>query len=88
MRQYLAAIATAATLSFLLLPAPRANAMPVGASGVQQGLAETRMIEQVRTVCRIDETTNRRVCRIDRSQPPTVCHWVRDQNGNLVRDCY
>ncbi len=88
MRQHFAAIATAAALSFCLMPAP-ANAMPVGtASGIQQGLADTTMVEQARTVCRDDPATGRRVCWIDRSQPPTVCHWVRDRNGNLVRDCY
>ena len=53
-----------------------------------KGLAETNVIEQVRTVCRLDQATNRRVCWVDRSQPPTVCHWVRDRNGNLVHDCY
>ena len=89
MRPYFAAIAAAATVAFAVSFAPDANAMPVGtAAGVQQVLAETKVIEQVRTVCTLDRDTNRRVCRIDRSQPPTVCHWVRDRDGNLVRDCY
>ena len=89
MRPYFAAIAVAATVAFSVSLAAGANAMPVGAAaGVQQGLAEMHAIEQVRTVCRVDPATNRRTCWIDRSQPPTVCHWVRDRNGNLVRDCY
>ena len=88
MRKHLPALATAAALSYFLLPVP-ANAMPVGtASAIQQGLAETNMIEQVVRVCRRDAFTGRRVCWIDRSRPPTVCHWVRDRNGNRVRDCY
>ena len=88
MRKHLAAIATAATLSFCLMPAS-ANAMQAGiASGIQQGVADATLVEQARTVCRDDPTTGRRVCWIDRSQPPTVCHWVRDRNGNIVRDCY
>ena len=90
MRPYFAAITTAATISFFLLPAPGANAMPVGtASGIQQGLAETNMIEQVVRVCRRDARTGRQVCWIDRSRPPTVCHWVRDpRTGQLRQDCY
>jgi hypothetical protein len=88
MRKHLAAIATAATLSFCLMPAS-ANAMQAGnASGIQQAVAGTTLVEQARTVCRDDPATGRRVCWIDRSQPPTVCHWVRDRNGNIVRDCY
>jgi hypothetical protein len=88
MRLYFAAIAAAAVLSFSVLPST-ANAMTAGtASGIGQGLAETGLVEQARTVCRDDPATGRRVCWIDRSQPPTVCHWVRDRNGNLVRDCY
>ena len=88
MRKHLAALAAAAAVSVCLLPAP-ANAKTAGtAPGIQQGLAETGLVEQVRTVCRDDPATGRRVCWIDRSQPPTVCHWVRDRNGNLVRDCY
>ena len=89
MRPYLAAIAAATTVAFSVSLAPGANAMLIGAAAsVQQGLAETTIIQQARTVCRIDQATNRRICWIDRSQPPTVCHWVRDSNGNLVRDCY
>lgn len=85
MRPYLAAAVVAATFAAI----PGASATPFGAAaGVHQGPAKATMIEQVRTVCRLDPATNRRVCVIDRSQPPTVCHWVRDANGNLVRDCY
>jgi hypothetical protein len=88
MRLYFAAIAAAAALSFSVLPAP-ANAMTARtASGIQQGTAETGWVDHVRTVCRDDPATGRRTCWIDRSQPPTVCHWVRDRNGNIVRDCY
>ena len=89
MRPYFATITAAATVAFFVSLASGASAIPVGAAaGVHQGLAETKVIEQVRTVCRLDPVTNRRICWIDRSQPPTVCHWVRDRNGNLVRDCY
>jgi hypothetical protein len=89
MRPYFATIAAAATVAFSVSLAPGANAMLVRAvASVQQGLAETNVIEQVRTVCRLDQATNRTICWIDRSQPPTVCHWVRDRDGNLVRDCY
>ena len=89
MRPYLAAIAAAATVAHSVSLAPGASALLVSAAtGVQQGLAETNVIEQVRTVCKLDQVTNRYVCWIDRSQPPTVCHWVRDREGNLVRDCY
>jgi hypothetical protein len=87
MRLYFAAIASAVAFGFILV-AP-VNAKPVGtAAAIQQGLAETSAIEQTRTVCRDDRATGRRICWIDRSQPVTVCHWVRDRNGNLVRDCY
>ena len=89
MRPNLAAIAAAATVVFSVSLALSANATPVGAAaGVRQGRAETNVIERVRTVCRLDRATNRNICWIGRSQPPTVCHWVRDSNGNLVRDCY
>ena len=89
MRPYFAAIAAVATVALSVSVAAGANAMLVSAAaGVQQGLAETNVIEQVRTVCRLDQATNQRICWIDRSQPPTVCHWVRDRDGNLVRDCY
>ena len=88
MRFHFAALAAAAAFSFLVMPTP-ATAMPVGAaSGIQQGLAETNMIEQVRRVCRRNFFTGRRECWTDRSGPITVCHWVRDRNGNRVRDCY
>jgi len=88
MRPNFAAIAACATVAFSVSLAPSANAMPVGAApGVRQDRAETN-VERVRTVCRLDRATNRNICWIDRSQPPTVCHWVRDANGNLVRDCY
>jgi hypothetical protein len=86
MRLHLAAIATAVAF---FLPAPVANATSVGAAaGIQQGLANSSMIEQARRVCRRNMSTGRQECWIDRSQPPTVCHWVRDRNGNMVRDCY
>ena len=66
-----------------------AGAMTIGTlSGVQQAIADTSMIEQVVRVCRHNPQTSRRQCWIDRSRPPTVCHWVRDRNGNIVRDCY
>jgi hypothetical protein len=88
MRKHLTALATAAAFSFCLIPA-LGNAMTAGtAPGIQRGLAETGLVEQARTVCRDDPATGRRTCWIDRSQPPTVCHWVRDSNGNIVRDCY
>jgi hypothetical protein len=85
MRSYFAVIAATVALCVPLAPA---NAMPTGAAGIRQALTRTGVVEQARTVCRLDPATNRRVCFIDRSQPPTVCHWVRDANGNLVRDCY
>lgn len=87
MRLYLTAIAAVAVAPFLF--ASNTSASPVGAAAaIQQGLAETSMIEQVRRVCRRDPWTGRRVCWTDRSGPITVCHWVRDRRGNLVRDCY
>lgn len=79
--------ATAATVAFVTLSFG-AGAAPASAPGARPGFAQPNVIEQVRTVCRDDRATGRRICWIDRSQPPTVCHWVRDQNGNLVRDCY
>lgn len=86
MRPHFAAFAAAVAF---FVAAPAANATPTGAAAsVRQGLGKANLVEQVRTVCRLDPATNRRVCVIDRSQPPTVCHWVRDRNGNLVRDCY
>ena len=89
MRLHFAALAAAAVFSLFLLPASGANAMPVGAaSGIQQGLAETSIIEKARRVCRRNFFTGRRECWTDRSGPITVCHWVRDRNGNRVRDCY
>jgi hypothetical protein len=85
MRLYFAAAAAVALAAF----SSGAGAGPAAApAGARPGFAQTNNIEQVRTVCRDDRTTGRRVCVIDRSQPPTVCHWVRDQAGNLVRDCY
>jgi hypothetical protein len=88
MRKHLTALAAAAAISFSAIPA-LANAMTVRtAPAIQQGTADTGWVDQVRTVCRDDPATGRRTCWIDRSQPPTVCHWVRDRNGNLVRDCY
>ena len=87
MRLHFAAVAAAAAFSFL--PISSAGATPVGAAAsIQQGLANSSMIEQVRRVCRRNMFTGRMECWIDRSQPPTVCHWVRDRNGNMVRDCY
>ncbi len=84
MRKHLAALATAATLTFCLMPAP-ASAMTVGtAPGIQQGLAKTDVIEQVRRVCRRDVFTGRRGWT-DRSRPPTVCHRIRGTNR---LDCY
>jgi hypothetical protein len=80
--------ATAATVAFVTLSSFGASAAPASAPGARPGFAQPNGIEQVRTVCRDDRATGRRICWIDRSQPPTVCHWVRDQNGNLVRDCY
>ena len=80
--------ATAATVAFVMLSSG-ADAGPVAApAGARPGPGQSNMVQQVRTVCRDDRATGRRICRIDRSQPPTVCHWVRDQNGNLVHDCY
>jgi len=80
---------TLAIASTFVSLAPSANAIPAGAAAsVQEGFAYTKSIERVRTVCSTDPATSRTTCRIDRSQPPTVCHWVRDQDGNLIRDCY
>ena len=88
MRPSFVATAIVALVALVTL-ASSARATPLGATvGAQLGFAPTKLIEQARTVCRNDPATNRRICWIDRSQPPTVCHWVRDQNGNLVRDCY
>jgi hypothetical protein len=88
MRQHFAALATAGMLVFFLAPA--ANATPLGAAaGIQQGLAEMNLIEQVRRVCRRNPWTGRRECWIDRSGPITVCHWVRDpRTGRMRQDCY
>ena len=85
MRMYFAA---AAAVAFVALSSGATAGPAAAPAGARPGFAQTNAIEQVRTVCRDDRTTGRRVCVIDRSQPPTVCHWVRDQNGNLVRDCY
>jgi hypothetical protein len=90
MRQHFAALATAAALGFFVLPVPAANAMPIGAaSGIQDAIADTNMIEQVRRVCRRNPWTGRRECWIDRSGPITVCHWIRDpRTGRMRQDCY
>ena len=85
MRLYFAA---AVTVAFVTLSSSAGAGPAAAPAGARPGFAQTNVIEQVRTVCRDDRATGRRVCWIDRSQPPTVCHWVRDQNGNLVRDCY
>jgi hypothetical protein len=82
MRYVLSALAGAAFLTF----APAADAMPVGSAvAVQQGAAETGMIEQVRRVCRRNIFTGRVRCWVDRSRPPTVCHRIRGTNR---LDCY
>jgi hypothetical protein len=88
MRLHFAALATAATLGFFMLPAPAANAMPGTASSIQQGLAATNMIEQVVRVCHRNVRTGQRRCWIDRSQPPTVCHVIRERDGTRRLDCY
>jgi hypothetical protein len=86
MRLHIAAMVAASAFGVL---ADETEATPLHPSvGLSQAMTRTIMIKQARTVCRRDPATNRRVCIIDRSQPPTVCHWVRDQNGNIVRDCY
>ena len=86
MRRYFASMAAAAAVSFSLLVVPGANAMTVGtASGIQQGLAKTKAVEQVVRVCRHRFFTSRRVCFVDRSRPPTVCHRIRGTNRF---DCY
>lgn len=85
MRLYFAA---AATVAFVTLSSGAGAGPTAAPAGARPGFAQTNVIEQVRTVCTTDPATSRTTCRIDRSQPPTVCHWVRDQNGNLVRDCY
>ena len=90
MRLHFAALAAAAVFSLFLLPASDANAMPVGAaSGIQQGLAETSIIEKARRVCRRNWLTGQRECWTDRSGPITVCHWIRDRRtGRMRQDCY
>jgi hypothetical protein len=85
MRMYFAA---AAAVAFTMLASGACAGPATAPAGARPGFAPTNDIEQVRTVCRDDRATGRRICVIDRSQPPTVCHWVRDQAGNLVRDCY
>jgi hypothetical protein len=88
MRLRLMTMGGAATALYMLFT-PYANAIPGGAAAAfKQSATEASNVEQVRRVCRMDRATNRRVCWVDRSRPPTVCHWVRDRNGNLVRDCY
>lgn len=83
MRYLLSALATAAAL---VLFAPGAGAMTVGtAAGIQQGLAETSSIEQVRRVCTRNMFTGKVRCWTDRSRPPTVCHRIRGTNRI---DCY
>jgi len=81
---FMAAIVTAASFSFALVPA--ANAATVGtASGLKQGLAEISTVEKVVRVCQHNMFTSRRVCFVDRSRPPTVCHHLRNSSR---RDCY
>jgi hypothetical protein len=86
MRISLAAALSAAVCVASALLSQGADAQPIASQ--RAGATWGPDFRQARTVCELDRATNRRVCRIDRSQPPTVCHWVRDQNGNLVRDCY
>ena len=89
MRLHFAALATAATLGFLLPPAPTANAMPAGAAaGIQQGLADTNLIKQVVRVCHRNVRTGQQRCWIDRSRPPTICHVIRERDGTRRVDCY
>ncbi len=89
MRQFFTPTAAAATLSLFMLLVPSASAMTVGtASGIQQGLAETSVVEQVVRVCRHNFFTSRRECWTDRSRPPTVCHRVRGRDGIVRLDCY
>jgi hypothetical protein len=88
MRKHLAALAATAAGAFLLL-APSANALTVGtASGIQRGLAETSVVEQVVRVCNRNVRTGQEVCWIDRSRPPTVCHVIRQRDGSRRIDCY
>jgi hypothetical protein len=82
-------LATAAAASFVLLAAPAANARPVGAAlGIQQGVAESSLIEKVVRICHNNVRTGQRRCWIDRSRPPTVCHVVRERDGTRRLDCY
>ena len=86
MRRYFAFMSAAAVVSFALLPTAGASAMTVGSvSGIQQGLAETSVVEKVVRVCRHRFWTSRRECYVDRSRPPTVCHHIRSTSR---RDCY
>ena len=87
MRKYLFAAAAAASL--FVLPHSAANARPVGAAlSIQQGLAETSLLEKVVRVCHHNVRTGQRRCWIDRSRPPTVCHVIRERDGTRRLDCY
>lgn len=83
MKTYLAALATAAALSFIAAPV---QASTVGAAaGIQQSLSKNSMVEQVRRVCQRNMFTGKVRCWTDRSRPPTVCHRIRGTNR---MDCY
>ncbi len=79
-----AALVTAASLSFVL--SSGANATTLGAAaGIKQGLAETSAVQKVVRVCQHNMFNSRRTCFVDRSRPPTVCHHLRNSSR---RDCY
>jgi DNA-binding transcriptional regulator/RsmH inhibitor MraZ len=79
---FLAGLAVAS----LLMAAPSAGAVTVNtAAGIQQSLAETSVVEQVRRVCQRNIFTGKVRCWVDRSRRPTVCHRIRGTNRF---DCY
>jgi hypothetical protein len=89
MRTYLTALAAAAIVASIALPAPVANAATVGAApGLQRALDEISPLRKVVRICHRNMRTGRRVCWIDRSRPPTVCHVVRERGGARRVDCY
>ncbi len=78
----LAGLAAGSVLMFM----PSAGAVTVNtAAGIQQSLADTNMVEQVRRVCQRNIFTGKVRCWVDRSRRPTVCHRIRGTNRV---DCY